>query len=80
MYEKDGELWTFNVSISSSNIREVRISEEVKAPPENHRGVVVSISGLHKNYGVFSSDNGVQELTEIFALYLVDYKNVSISF
>ncbi len=78
-YEKGRELWTFKISINSNNIREVRISEEVKAHPAKQRGVILTITELHKDYEVFLSDNGIQEITEIFALYLVDYKNVSIS-
>ena len=42
------------------------------------RGVVLTISELHKDYRVFTSEAGIQELTEIFALYLTDYKGVTV--
>lgn len=77
-YDKDGELWSFKIFMSDRNIREVRISEEVKAPLGKRRGVFVTISELHKDYRGLLSDSGIQEITEIFALYLADYKNVSI--
>jgi len=65
--------------MNASNIREVRISDEAKAPASKTRGVTLTISELHKDYRAFVSDAGMQEITEVFALYLTDYQNVSIT-
>jgi hypothetical protein len=46
---------------------------------EKRLGVTLTISELHKDFRFLASDGGLQELTEIFALYLADYKNVSIN-
>ena len=77
-YEKDSALWTFNIIMSSSNIREVLISDEAKAPDGMKRGVTLTISELNKDYQTLASEAGIQELTENFALYLTDYKSVSL--
>jgi hypothetical protein len=77
-YEKGGELWTFKITMNASNIREVRISDEVRASANMTRGVTLTISELHKDYRAFATDAGIQEFSEIFALYLTDYQDVSI--
>lgn len=77
-YEKGAELWTFRITMNASNNRQVLISDEAKAPDGKPRAVVLTISELPKDYRAFTSDSGIQELTEIFALYLADYPHVSI--
>jgi hypothetical protein len=67
------------VIMTVANIKEVVISDEEAASAEKRKGVTLTISELHKDFRSLTSDAGVQELTEIFALYLSDYKNVSIS-
>jgi hypothetical protein len=41
--------------------------------------VIVEITDLRRDYRVFESAEGLQELAEIFVLYLINYRNVSIS-
>jgi hypothetical protein len=77
-YEKDSELWTFKIAMNASNNREVLISDERQAPPEKRRGVTVTVSELHKDYQTFTTEGGLQELAEIFALYLADYQAISV--
>lgn len=77
-YEKGTELWTFKIMMSASNIREVRISDEKLAPKSKSRGVVLSVSELFKEHRSFTTEAGLQELSEIFALYLADYRAISI--
>ena len=76
--EKDAALWTFRITMNASNNRQVLISDETKAPDGKARGVVLTISELHKDYRAFTSEAGIQELTEILALYLTDYKGVTV--
>lgn len=79
VYQKDNELFTFRATMMAANMKEVVISDEEKANAEKRKGVTLTISELHKDYRSLTSEAGVQEFTEIFALYLSDYKNVSIS-
>ena len=78
-YERDQELWTFTIMMNAANIRQVSITEEARAPEGKKLGVVLTVSELHKDYRSFTTDAGLQEFAEIFALYLSDYKEVSIS-
>ena len=77
-YAKNSAVWTFKVSMSETNIKQVIIFDEVPAPAGAKLGVTLTISELHNDYSSLTSDAGIQEFTEIFALYLADYKNVSI--
>jgi len=79
VYQNGNKLYTFMVIMTVANIKEVVISDEEAANAEKRKGVTLTISELHKDFRSLTSDAGVQELTEIFALYLSDYKNVSIS-
>ncbi|HTW24458.1 MAG TPA: ATP-binding protein [Candidatus Baltobacteraceae bacterium] len=78
-YRKGTALSTFAITMTASNMKEVLISDEAAADGGRRPGVTLTISELHKDYRFLSSDAGFQELTEIFALYLSDYKNVAIS-
>ncbi len=77
-YQKGVELWTFKITMNASNIREVRISDEKPAPAGKARGVTLTITELHKEHRSLMTEAGLQELSEIFALYLADYNAVSI--
>ena len=79
VYQNGNKLYTFMVIMTVANIKEVVISDEEAANAEKRKGVTLTISELHKDFRSLTSDAGVQEITEIFALYLSDYKNVSIS-
>jgi hypothetical protein len=79
VYKKDQTPYTFMATMTATNMREVVISDEEEANAEKRKGVILTISELHKDFRSLTSDAGVQELTEILALYLSDYKNVSIS-
>jgi hypothetical protein len=78
-YRRGTGLSRFTVVMTASNMKEVVISDEDEADAEKRPGVILTISELHKDYRFLASDGGFQELTEIFALYLADYKNVSIN-
>jgi len=78
-YLKANALSTFTVTMKAAKLKEVVISDEEEADPEKQRGVTLTISELHKDFRSLTSEAGLQDLTEIFALYLADYKDVSIS-
>jgi hypothetical protein len=77
-YQKDKSLSTFKITMTAANMKEVTISDEEEAPSGKQQGVALTISEVHKDYRSLTSEAGLQELTEIFALYLANYKNVSI--
>jgi histidine kinase/DNA gyrase B/HSP90-like ATPase len=78
-YQKGNKLSSFTITMTSSMMKEVVISDEETPYPGKVAGVTPTISDLHKDYRSLTSEAGLQELTEIFALYLADYKDVSIS-
>jgi hypothetical protein len=78
-YDRDSALWTYRISMLQDNLRQVRISDERPAAGQA-RGVTVSVAELHKSFRSLEPINCVQELSEIFALYLKDYRDVSIFF
>lgn len=77
-YEKDGALWTYTIKITVENIRKIIVSDETLAPSKKPRGVVLTITEPQRDYKVFTSDDGIQELNETFALYMADYSQISI--
>ncbi len=79
VYGRDGKLWLYTISMSSADIRNVAISDEVEATADTERGVTLVIANPLKDFRALDSDAGLHELTEIFALYLSDYENVRVS-
>jgi len=78
-YRKGKALSTFTVTMTAENMKEVVISDEGEASAEKHPGVTLTISEVHKDYRSLTSDGGRQELAEIFALYLANYKDALIN-
>jgi hypothetical protein len=78
-YQKNNSLWTYKIRITSDNLNEVVISDEEEAPSDKQVGVNLTILDVHKDFRSLSSDIGLQQLDEIFALYLADYKDVMVT-
>jgi hypothetical protein len=76
---ENGDLMSYDISILESNIREVRISDEQTAKDRGHTGVEVTVTELHKDFRSLEPENSIQDLSEIFALYLKDYRDVNIA-
>jgi hypothetical protein len=76
-YAENGQTVSFQIDLRSDDLSDVSISDAEPAPGEP-TGVTVEIANLHRDFRVFSQDDGFQELTEVFALYLMSYKDVSI--
>lgn len=55
------------------------IIEEIACEENRHQGVTVTISEPHKQFAIFDTDNAVEKLLPIFALYLSNYKHISIT-
>ena len=67
----------FEIRILESNLKEVTIGEETEAPGRSS-GVIVEVTDVKRDFKVFDRKEGLQELVETFALYLMNYKDVSI--
>ena len=77
VYGDNGTHSKFDISILERDISRVRISDEVNVPGATP-GVTVNISELKKQFTSLEPENAIQDLTEIFALYLKDYRDVTI--
>lgn len=77
-YARDGRLFRYDITILESDIRHVRIGEEVEAPGTTPTGVTVIVSDLKRNFVSLKPQNSVQEFSEIFAIYLKDYRDIAI--
>ena len=61
-----------------SDIRHVRIAEETEIAAGAPTGVNVAISDVKRNFDSLTPTNSVQEFSEIFAIYLKNYRDVGI--
>ena len=75
----NGSLRGYDITILEDDIREVRISDE-EVVAQGEPGVEVAISELHREYRSLEPETALQELAETFALYLKDYRDVSIAY
>jgi len=68
---------SYTISLLEADLRDVAISEDHDVPGRQS-GVIVEINDLKRDFSILLSDAGLQELSEIFALYLINYRDVSI--
>ena len=78
IYDKEGALSRYDITVLEREIERVRISEEQPAQGAR-KGVTVVVSELKRQFSSLKPENAVQELSEIFAIYLKDYRDVSIA-
>ena len=76
-HESDGARSAFTVAMLEADIKGVEVSR-ADAANDRPTGVIVEIDDLHREFRSLASEDGRQELTEIFAFYLLDYPDVSI--
>lgn len=74
VYHRDGKCWSYTIRMTALDIRHVNVSDEVLINDDAKSGVTLTIREPTKEFRTFTSDEGRQELTEIFALYLADYE------
>jgi len=77
-YREGENLKAFEINLLESDLTDVAITDERDAP-ERKTGVIVEITDIKRDFKVFASEEGLQELAETFALYLINYRDVSIS-
>jgi histidine kinase/DNA gyrase B/HSP90-like ATPase len=69
---------SYTITLLERDLKDVAISEERNAPRQKP-GVIVEITNLKRDFRGLHSEAGLQELAEIFALYLINYRDVRIS-
>ncbi len=77
-YARDDKLFRYEITILDRDIRRVRIGDEAPVNGEASPGVTVVVSELKRNFVSLRSENSVQEFSEIFAIYLKNYRDVAI--
>jgi hypothetical protein len=78
VYARDGALWSYTIQMSALDIRHVRISDEFRTKDATRTGVTLTIRNALKDFRTLMTEDGREELTEVFALYLADYEDTSI--
>ena len=76
-YKDGGQTLAFQVGLIKDNLVDVRVGDE-KPVPGDETGVEVRITELHREFRTLYEQAAFQELSEIFALYLIDYPDVEI--
>ncbi len=78
VYAKGDQLFAYEISILESNIRQLRIGDQRQLKGAKS-GMTVVISDLKRNFVSLRPENSLQDFSEIFALYLMNYRGVVIS-
>lgn len=77
-YETPSGNRAFQIDLLEADLTDVTISADLPAP-DRSTGVIVEIGDLRRDFKVFGSAEGLQELSETFALYLINYEKVKVS-
>ena len=77
-YARDDKLFRYQISILERDIRRVRIGNEAIVKGRAPAGVAVVVGELKRNFVSLKPENSVQEFSEIFAIYLKNYRDVAI--
>jgi hypothetical protein len=77
-YRDENHIFQYTITIIRENLVDVRVNAPTKIDAEVPTGVKVRISELDRNYRSLEPKQAVQPLSEIFALYLTDYPDVSV--
>jgi hypothetical protein len=80
-YRTEGnKLRSYRITMVKDHLKQVKIDEETPARADQHRGVTVKVSELDRDFRSLRDAGVVDELAQIFALYLRQYPEVRISY
>ena len=79
VYEEAGDRYAFSISGKAEALGQFYVTN-AKGAPEAATGMTVSILNPPLNCGVLLGVKALQEVTDVFALYLRQYPNVRITF
>jgi hypothetical protein len=77
-YRRGEEILQYKISIIRENLVDVRVTAPTAVEPATSTGVEVKISELDRTFRSLEPQQAVQFLSEVFALYLMDYPDVSV--
>jgi hypothetical protein len=68
----------YQITILEHDIRRVNVGDETPANDRAPTGVAVVVSDLKRNFVSLQPENSTQEFSEIFAIYLKNYRDAAI--
>ena len=77
-YARADKLFRYEITVLDRDIRRVRIGDEAPVNGKAAPGITVVVSELKRNFVSLRPENSVQEFSEIFAIYLKNYRDVAI--
>lgn len=76
-YQQNGELFEYTIEGKANALDEFVLSEITPSLQKN-TGVTVIVSELEKKFHILNHDNALVQLSPLFALYLKNYKDVTL--
>ena len=80
VYSSVHGLRAFRMSMIKDTLRRVEVGDEAAASSGARRGVTVTVKELERDFRSLKSDKIIEELAQIFALYLRQYPDIKIEF
>jgi hypothetical protein len=77
-YRQGSDILRYTITVIREDLVDVRVTPPKVVDPAIGTGVEVRITELEHSYRSLEPDQSVQPLSEIFALYLTDYPDVSV--
>jgi Histidine kinase-, DNA gyrase B-, and HSP90-like ATPase len=77
-YRRGNESFHYTITVIRDNLVDVRVTTPEKIDGKASTGVEVKITELDHSYRSLEPKQSIQPLSEIFALYLTDYPDVSV--
>ena len=77
-YARDGKRFRYDITMLEADMRHVLIGEEAEVSATAPTGVTVVVSELKRNFTSLKPEHSVQEFSEIFAIYLKNYRDITI--
>jgi histidine kinase/DNA gyrase B/HSP90-like ATPase len=77
-YRENGKILGYTISLLRDDLVDVRVTEPTGVDPALGTGVEVRITELDRSYRSLEPQRSVQSLSEVFALYLTDYTDISV--
>ncbi|MFP2923767.1 ATP-binding protein [Pyxidicoccus sp. 3LG] len=76
----DGKLRIFSLSAMKEDLKSFSVSDPVEAPKGRQAGTTVTITDIDRNLPGLQSGKAIEEFSELFALYLRNYRNIRLVF
>ena len=79
-YATRSGLRAYGISMIKDRLKRVQVEDEAPATSDRHRGITVTVSELDRTFRSLRDPAIIDELAQIFALYLRQYPTVRISY